>query len=82
MLPFTLASVFRMAESKSVAIVPLEGSNYPMWKVQCWMALVKDGLWSIVNGMETILDKRVAIRVLGLWQGEIELWLAINVARV
>ena len=59
-----------------MAIVPLEGSNYPMWKVQCWMALVKDGLWSIVNGMETILDKRVAIRVLGLWQGEIELWLS------
>lgn len=42
-----------MAESK-VAIVPLNSSNFPTWKVQCHMALVKDGLWSIVNGTETI----------------------------
>ena len=32
-------------------IVPLTGSNYPTWKVQCKMSLIKDGLWSIV--MET-----------------------------
>jgi hypothetical protein len=42
-----------MAESKSVmAVVPLNGSNYPTWKVQCRMALMKDGLWSIVEGTE------------------------------
>ena len=41
-----------MAESRSVAVVPLNGSNYPTWKVQCRMALMKDGLWNIVNGTE------------------------------
>ena len=39
-----------MAEMRTLAIVPLNGSNYPTWKVQCRMALMKDGLWSIVNG--------------------------------
>ena len=42
-----------MAESK-VAIVPLNSSNFTTWKVQCRMALVKDGLWNIVNGTEVI----------------------------
>ena len=27
--------------------------NYATWKVQCRMALVKEGLWSIVSGTET-----------------------------
>ena len=43
-----------------MAIVPLKGSNYPTWKVQCWMALMKDGLWSIVNETETIPEEREA----------------------
>ena len=42
-----------MTESKSVTVVPLNGSNYGTWKVQCRMPLVKDGLWSIVSGTET-----------------------------
>ena len=37
---------------KTVAIVPLNGRNYPTWKIQCQMALVRDGLWGIVNGSE------------------------------
>ena len=41
-----------MAEMKAVSIVPLNGKNYPTWKVQCRMALMKDGLWGIVNGSE------------------------------
>ena len=42
-----------MAETiKSVSIVPLKGSNYPTWKLQCRMVLLKEGLWSIVNGTE------------------------------
>ena len=42
-----------MAEAiKSVSIVPLKGSNYPTWKLQCRMVLLKEGLWSIVNGTE------------------------------
>ena len=28
------------------------GSNYPTWKVQCKMSLMKDGLWGIVNRSE------------------------------
>ena len=38
-----------MAEMKTVA---LNGKNYPTWKVQCRMALMKDGLWGIVGGTE------------------------------
>ena len=41
-----------MAEMRAVSIVPLNGKNYPTWKVQCRMALMKDGLWGIVNGTE------------------------------
>lgn len=40
-----------MAEIKTV-IVPLNGKNYPTWKVQCRMALMKDSLWGIVSGTE------------------------------
>ena len=39
-------------ELKSVTVHPLNGSNYPTWKIQCQMALMKDGLWRIVNGSE------------------------------
>jgi len=41
-------------EMKTVAIVPLKGSNYPTWKVQCQMALIREGLWGIVAGAETV----------------------------
>ena len=42
-----------MAELKT-AIVLLNGKNYPTWKIQCRMALMKDGLWGIANGTETL----------------------------
>lgn len=42
-----------MAEVKTVSLVPLNGSNYPTWKVQCRMTLMKEGLWTIINGTET-----------------------------
>ena len=42
-----------MAESKTAAVMPLSRANYATWKVQCKMALVKDGLWGIVSGTET-----------------------------
>ena len=45
-----------MAEGKGVAVVPLNSSNYATWKVQCRMALIKDGLWDIVSGTETAPD--------------------------
>ncbi len=41
-----------MAESKTVTVAPLSGKNYPTWKVQCRMALMRESLWSIVNGSE------------------------------
>ena len=36
--------------------IVLNGNNYPTWKIQCKMALMKDGLWGYVNGMEVIPD--------------------------
>ena len=43
----------RMATKlKHVSIVPLNRSNYLTWKVQCTMALKKDGVWRIVSGTE------------------------------
>ena len=42
-----------MAESRSVTVVPLRGDNYPTWKIQSRMALMKEGLWRIVTGEET-----------------------------
>ena len=41
-----------MAEGKTVLVVPLKGTNYPSWKVQCRMALIREGLWGIVDGTE------------------------------
>ena len=41
-----------MAEVRS-AVVPLKGDNYATWKVQCRMALIKEGYWSIVSKTET-----------------------------
>ena len=41
-----------MAETTKVLIEPLNGQNYATWKVQCKMALIKDGLWNIVTGTE------------------------------
>ena len=50
------------SESRMVTVAPLNGSNYPTWKVQCRMALIKDGLWSIVNGSERPPDAAEADR--------------------
>lgn len=41
-----------MADSRTVTVVPLKGANYPTWKIQCRMALMKEGLWRIVTGEE------------------------------
>ena len=34
------------------SIIPLNGKNYPTWKVQCRMALMRDGVWGIVSKTE------------------------------
>ncbi len=44
-----------MADFKT-SFVPLNGKNYPTWKLQCRMALVKDSLWDIVTGTETFAN--------------------------
>ena len=41
-------------EATRVLIKPLNGANYATWKVQCKMALVREGLWSIVNETEAV----------------------------
>ena len=43
-----------MAEKTGSSILPLNGSNYPTWKVQCRMTLMREGVWSIVNGSEVL----------------------------
>ena len=55
-----------MAEDKTVSIVPLNGLNYPTWNVQCRMALMKDGLWTIVDGTEgpSLSTRRTSIESL------------------
>ena len=47
----------RMAEAiaKVSTVVPLKGTNYSTWKVQCRMALMKEGLWNIVTKKEVAL---------------------------
>ncbi len=44
-----------MADFKT-SLVPLNGKNYPTWNLQCRMALVKDSLWDIVTGTETLAE--------------------------
>ena len=45
-------------ETKKILIKPLNGSNYATWKVQCKMALIKEGLWNIVTGNENAPDNQ------------------------
>ena len=33
-------------------MVPLTENNYATWKIQCWMALIREGAWPIVNREE------------------------------
>ena len=56
MLP-GLEVFFKMAsESRVATVVPLNGLNYATWKVQCRMALLKEGLWGIVSRSEQSPD--------------------------
>ena len=41
-----------------MTVVPLSSTNYSMWKIQCKMALIRDGLWGIVNEMQTAPTER------------------------
>ena len=48
-------------ETKLVNLVLLNGTNYATWKVQCKMALIRDGVWNIVNGTEIVHDSRTGM---------------------
>ena len=51
-----------MAEGRNtVAIIPLNSQNYGTWKVQAKLALLRDGLWGIVQGTEVALVDVVAV---------------------
>ena len=45
-----------MAEGRPVPIILLNGTIYPSWKVQCRMALIREGLSGIVAGTEKAPD--------------------------
>ena len=52
-----------MAESSksAVTVSELNRSNYGTWKIQCKMALVKDGLWRVVDNTDpapSVSDKK------------------------
>ena len=68
--------------AKTVTVIPLNGSNYPTWKVQCRMALMKDGLWSIVSGSERPPDIAVADKYIREVCGKRDRALAIIVLSV
>ena len=42
-----------MAETRTTALIPFNGSNYSTWKIKCKMMLMKEGLWKIATGEET-----------------------------
>eukprot|EP00794_Sanderia_malayensis_P004207 gene4207-4768_t len=50
------------SETKASSIVPLNGSNYPTWKIQCRVALMKDSLWSLIDKTETVPPQTAAER--------------------
>ena len=50
-----------MSDLKSVT-VSLNSRNYPTCKIQCRMVLIRDGLWSIVNGTEIAPDETAKLR--------------------
>ena len=39
--------------SSTCELIKLNGDNYPAWKLQLRMALIRDNLWDIVNGSES-----------------------------
>ena len=56
------AILLAMAEGRNtVAVIPLNGLNYGTWKVQVKMALLKDGLWGIVQGTDVAPAEAAAV---------------------
>ena len=51
------------SEGKTVSIVALNGNNYATWKIQCRMALIREGVWGIVSETEAAPDGTNAERL-------------------
>ena len=51
-----------MSATVSTSIVPLTGGNYATWRIQCQMALMKEGLWGMVNDTEVVPDTSESLR--------------------
>ena len=65
-----------MAEGRStVAIVPLNGQNYGTWKVQAKLALLKEGLWGIVQALRRHLLETTQLLKPSSLDVETRLWL-------
>ena len=45
-------------KTTKILIKPLNGPNYATWKVECKMALIKEGLWNIVTGNENASENQ------------------------
>ena len=50
-----------MGDIKS-SVTLLKGENYATWKIQCRMALMKDGLWGMVCGSDEVPENDEALR--------------------
>ena len=55
------------SELRTLAIVLLNGKNYPTWEVLCRMALMRDGIWDIVSGNENVRAKEEAGNIRSSW---------------
>ncbi len=53
---FFRRSKMASSERRHTSIIPLNGTKYPTWKVQCRMALIREGLWGFVVGTEGCPD--------------------------
>ena len=71
-----------MATEAKGILVPLNGSNYSTWKLQCQMALMREGLWSIVNESETPPDVGADEAVISKYQARQDKALATIVLSV
>ena len=69
-------------EAKGINLVPLNGSNYSTWKLQCQMALMKEGLWGIVNETEAPPDDTAEEAVVTKYRGRQDRALATIVLSV
>uniref|UniRef100_A0A1X7TZN0 DUF4219 domain-containing protein n=1 Tax=Amphimedon queenslandica TaxID=400682 RepID=A0A1X7TZN0_AMPQE len=57
-----------MATEAKGVLVPFNGSNYSTWKLQCQMAVMREGQWSIVNESEAPPDDGADEAVITIYQ--------------